>query len=150
LNPVDFLQVRSDGFAKVGHPEWGFTSFLAALKTAGLSEEVAQGGPYLIFAPTDAAFAALPKGKLDALVADTKALADLIHTHLIEGYFPTGTMGPAGQGFNRTITNMRGEQFKVTGDDSGLLINGKLIGETSVTLVANGTRVMPIGKLLLP
>ena len=27
---------------------------------------------------------------------------------------------------------------------------GKLIGETSVTLVANGTRVMPIGKLLLP
>jgi WD40 repeat protein/uncharacterized surface protein with fasciclin (FAS1) repeats len=150
LNTIDFLQVTSDGFAKVGHPESGFTSFLAALKTAGLTEELAQGGPYLIFAPTDAAFAALPKDKRDALMADPQALVDLIHTHLIEGYFPYGTMGPIGQGFNRTVTNMRGEQLKVTGDDSALFINGQSIGETSGTFVANGTRVMSVPKLLLP
>jgi uncharacterized surface protein with fasciclin (FAS1) repeats len=149
LNTVEFLQVTSDGFTEVGHPERGFASFLAALKTAGLTDELAQGGPYLVFAPTDQAFAALPKDKLDALMSDPKALADLIHAHLIEGYFPSGTMGQVSHGFNRTITNMRGEQLKVTGDDSGLLINGKLIGETGVTLVADGTRVMPVPKLLL-
>lgn len=150
LNPIDFLQVTSDGFAQVGHPELGFTSFLAALKMAGLTEELTQGGPYLLFAPTDAAFAALPKDQREALMADPQALIDLIHTHLIQGYFPYGTMGPIHQGFNRTVTNMQGEQFKVTGDDSGLLINGKAMGETSGTFVANGTRVMSVQKLLLP
>jgi transforming growth factor-beta-induced protein len=108
------------------------------------------GGPYLLFAPTDAAFAALPNDKRDALLADPKAFADLIRTHLVEGYFPYGTMGPIHEGFNRTVTNMRGEQLKMAGDDSALLINGKLIGETSGTFVANGTRVMSVPKLLLP
>ena len=44
---------------------------------------------------------------------------------------------------------MHGEQGKVTGNDSGLLINGKLIGETSVTIIANATHVMPVPRLLL-
>ena len=149
LKPVDFFQVRTDALIKVEHPEWGFSTFLQALKTAGLTDELAQGGPYLIFAPTNEAFSKLPKDKRDALLADPKALTDLIHTHLIQGYFPTGTMGPVGQGFNRTITNMRGQQLQVTGGDDALLMNGKIIGETSVTLVANGTRVMPVPRLLV-
>jgi Fasciclin domain/Domain of unknown function (DUF4397) len=149
LSLLDYLQQRNEIGAKYPGKIQTFNTFLSALKTAGLTDAITQGGPYLIFAPTDAAFAALPKEKLDALLADPKALADLIHAHLIEGYFPYGTIGPIGQGFNRTVTNMRGEQFKVTGDDSGLLINSKLIGETSGTFIANGTRMMTVSKLLL-
>lgn len=149
LSTLDFLQLQSDESTKNGGQTPAFITFLAALKAAGLTEELAQGGPYLLFAPTDAAFAALPKDKRDALLADPKALAGLINTHLITGYFPYGSMGPIGQGFSRTVTNMRGQQLKVTGNDSALRINGKLIGNTSSTFVANGTRVMSVPTLLL-
>ncbi len=82
------------------------------------------------------------------LLADPQALADLIHTHLVEGYFPYGTLGPIGQGFNRTVTNMQGQPLKVTGNDDRLSINGRLIGGTNSTYVANGTRVMSVPLLL--
>jgi hypothetical protein len=118
-NTIDFLQIRGEGFAKVGHPEWGYTTFLAALKKSGMADTLATGGPYLVFAPTDEAFAALPMGQLDALMTDPKSLGDLLRGHLVEGYLPYGTLGLPGAGFDRTLTNMRGEQLKISGDDSG-------------------------------
>jgi uncharacterized surface protein with fasciclin (FAS1) repeats len=152
LNAVDFLQVSSDGFAKVGHPEWGFATFLAALKTAGMTDQLAQGGPYLLFAPTDEAFAALPKDKRDALLADQKASAELIRAHLVEGYFPPGTLAsaPGQEGFDRTVTNMRGEQLKLAGDDGDFMVNDRILGQVSLSMVANGTRVVSVPKLVLP
>lgn len=149
LSLLDYLQQQNEIGAKYPGKIQTFNTFLSALKAAGLTDTIAQGGPYLIFVPTDAAFAALAKDKLDALLADPKALADLIHAHLIEGYFPYGTMGPVGQGFNRTVTNVQGQALKVTGNSDGLSINGKLISETSGAFVANGTRMMTVQKLLL-
>jgi hypothetical protein len=150
LNTLDFLQIRSEGFAKIGHPEWGFTTFLQALKTAGMTDMLTNGGPYLVFAPGNDAFVALPKAQFDALMADPKALGELLRSHLVEGYFPYGALGPVGRGVNRTVTNMRGEQLKLLSVDDGLSINGKPVGQATSTFVANGTRVIPIGKLLLP
>jgi WD40 repeat protein len=94
----------------------------------------------------------LPKDKLDALLADPKALADLLRGHIVEGYFPSGTMSstPGVPGFNRTVRNLRGEQLTLTGDDEGLSVNGVMTGPTQPIFVANGTRIMPFGKLLLP
>jgi hypothetical protein len=68
----DFLQLQSDFSAKYGGSMWAHSKFLAALKTAGLYDMLATGGPYLLLAPRDEAFAALPKDKLDVLVADPK------------------------------------------------------------------------------
>jgi hypothetical protein len=150
LNTLDFLQIRSEGFAKIGHPEWGFTTFLQALKTAGMTDMLTNGDPYLVFAPGNDAFAALPKAQFDALMADPKALGELLRSHLVEGYFPYGALGPVGRGVNRTVTNMRGEQLKLLSVDDGLSINGKPVGQATSTFVTNGTRVIPIGKLLLP
>jgi hypothetical protein len=95
LNTIDFLQGRSDGFAKIGHPEWGFTTFLAALKSTGMAEMLATSGPYLVFAPQNQAFETLPKEKLDALMADPKALASLVRNHIVEGYYPIGSLSRA-------------------------------------------------------
>lgn len=44
-----------------------FETLMAAVKTAGLTELLSSGGPYLLLAPTNEAFAALPKDQLDAL-----------------------------------------------------------------------------------
>ena len=111
----------------------------------------------------DDAFAALPTDKRDALLADPKALADLLLGHIVEGYYPYGSLSPASviRGFNRTVTNMRGEQLKLSGDEHGLTINGELVevaGPNFATnftsgdavLVANGVWVRGVSKVLLP
>jgi uncharacterized surface protein with fasciclin (FAS1) repeats len=134
---------RSRSFTSYG-------TFLDALERTGLDELLASGGPFLLLAPTDVAFTNLPKEQLDALLGDTEALEALLRGHIVEGYFPSGTMGPSGGGFGRTVTNLRGEQLTLTGNDEGLNINDQPIGPTGVFIVANGTRVMPINTLLLP
>jgi uncharacterized surface protein with fasciclin (FAS1) repeats len=57
---------------------------LTALKAAGLTNTL-QSGLFTVFAPTDEAFAKLPEGKLDALLADIPTLTDILKFHVVEG-----------------------------------------------------------------
>src|ERR1051326_5449667 len=50
------------------------TTLVAAVKAAGLVETLSGDGPFTVFAPTNAAFAKLPAGTLDALLADKERL----------------------------------------------------------------------------
>jgi uncharacterized surface protein with fasciclin (FAS1) repeats len=163
LAALDFLRLQSEFRATLeaqgnegNIPNTGqvasFTTFLDAIERTGLDELLSTDGPFFLLAPTDVAFDNLPKEQRDALLADPEALEALLRGHIVEGYFPAGTMGPSGggRGFGRTVTNLRGEPLALSGDDSGLIVNNKLTGPTQVTFVANGTRVMPINTLLLP
>ncbi len=61
-----------------------FTVLINALQAAGLSDVLKSEGPFTIFAPTDAAFAALPEGTLHALLADpTGALQQILLYHVV-------------------------------------------------------------------
>jgi len=51
-----------------------FSTLLAAVSTAGLADTLAGKGPYTVFAPTNDAFAKVPKATLDSLLADKTAL----------------------------------------------------------------------------
>jgi transforming growth factor-beta-induced protein len=62
-----------------------FTTLLAAAEAAGLVETLQGEGPYTVFAPTDDAFAALPEGTLDSLLADTEALKQVLLYHVVAG-----------------------------------------------------------------
>jgi uncharacterized surface protein with fasciclin (FAS1) repeats len=62
-----------------------FNTLLAALQAAGLQQELQQGGPYTVFAPTDAAFAALPPGTVEALLQDRQALRSVLLFHVVPG-----------------------------------------------------------------
>ncbi|MBN2203530.1 MAG: fasciclin domain-containing protein [Thermoleophilia bacterium] len=60
-----------------------FTTLIAALEAAGLDEALRGAGPFTVFAPTDDAFAALPAGTLDELLADPSgALTDVLSYHV--------------------------------------------------------------------
>lgn len=63
----------------------GFTTLVAAVKAAGLEETLAGKGPFTVFAPTDEAFKALPKGALDGLLADKEALKKVLLYHVVMG-----------------------------------------------------------------
>ncbi|EUJ11724.1 secreted/surface protein with fasciclin-like repeats [Methylophilaceae bacterium 11] len=58
-------------------------TLLTALQTAGLTDTLKGEGPFTVFAPSDAAFAKLPKDKLEALLKDKDALVKLLNAHIV-------------------------------------------------------------------
>jgi uncharacterized surface protein with fasciclin (FAS1) repeats len=148
LGPADFLQRFNDLSASTSGQTPTFHTFLAALQTTGLTDLLATGGPYLLFVPTDAAFAAVPEAQRQALLADPQALAAMVRAHVVSGYYPSGSLG---QGrFNRTVTNMLGAPLVLTGGDQ-LIVNGTSVaGAGDYAMVANGTRLFWTSKVLLP
>src|SRR5207344_3000630 len=60
-----------------------FSTLLTAAKAAGLVETLEGDGPFTVFAPTDEAFAALPAGTLEGLLADKEALKKVLLYHVV-------------------------------------------------------------------
>lgn len=68
----------------------GFNTLVTAVKAAGLVDVRKGEGPFTVFAPTDAAFAKLPEGALEALLADKEKLAAVLTYHLVPGRLDPG------------------------------------------------------------
>jgi uncharacterized surface protein with fasciclin (FAS1) repeats len=62
-----------------------FTTLLAAVDATGLGETLAEGGPFTVFAPSDDAFAKLPAGTVESLLADPAKLTDVLTYHVVPG-----------------------------------------------------------------
>jgi uncharacterized surface protein with fasciclin (FAS1) repeats len=62
-----------------------FTTLAVALEAAGLVEVLQGAGPFTVFAPTDEAFAKLPAGTVEALLADKEALTRVLTYHVVAG-----------------------------------------------------------------
>ena len=62
-----------------------FNTLLAAAKAAGLVDTLKGDGPFTVFAPSDEAFAKLPKGTIQALLKDTKKLRAILTYHVVSG-----------------------------------------------------------------
>lgn len=62
-----------------------FNKLAAALQAAGLVDTLKGAGPFTVFAPTDAAFAKIPKADLDALLKDKAKLTAVLTYHVVPG-----------------------------------------------------------------
>ena len=62
-----------------------FNTLVQAVQAAGLVETLKGEGPFTVFAPTDAAFAKLPKGTLEGLLADKEKLTKVLTYHVVPG-----------------------------------------------------------------
>ena len=106
---------------------------LLALDLAGLSATIADGGPYTIFAPTNAAFASLPEARLDMLMADSALLAETLKFHVVSGSLKTTDLASLS-----TLTTIQGGTIDVsTGSDGALSVEGISI-VTSDVEASNG------------
>lgn len=125
-----------------GHPTT-FTTFLKLVDKAGMREWLVKGGPYFIMVPTDEAFSKLSQPDLDALLNDPQILKAFFDAHIVDGYYPSGSLSGAvyGHAF-RNVTNRLGRTLTFTNDD----LNSQPIGPNSS--VGNGNRVQPIYTLL--
>jgi uncharacterized surface protein with fasciclin (FAS1) repeats len=153
LNAIEFLQGFSDQHGKNSDVP-SFDTFLAAVKTAGLTDLLTSGGPHLVFAPTDQAFASLPKDRLDALMADPKALGDFLRAYIVEGYYPPYTLGGDvdGDDFDPDgrVINLLGKELVLSSTNGSLSINRSIMEDVGNSMVANGGRVFLVQNLMKP
>ena len=118
-----------------------------AVIAAGLDDDLSGEGPFTVFAPTDAAFAALPAGALEGLLADpTGALADLLLYH-VAGAAALSTDLSDGQ----LVTTLQGGDVEVTIDGMGVMINNAnvivadLVADNGVVHVIDAALSLPTG-----
>jgi len=62
-----------------------FKTLVTAVKVAGLVDTLKGDGPFTVFAPTDEAFAKLPKGAIESLLKDKEKLASVLTYHVVSG-----------------------------------------------------------------
>jgi uncharacterized surface protein with fasciclin (FAS1) repeats len=91
-----------------------FSTLLAAVEAASLTETLKGDGPFTVFAPTDAAFAAIDPDALNALLADADALAAVLTYHVVPGYF-----GASEVLANDFLTTANGAQAAISLDGEG-------------------------------
>ncbi len=101
-----------------------FKTLAAALTEAGLIDTLKGPGPFTVFAPTDAAFAKIPKADLDALLKDKAKLTAVLTYHVVPGALMSkdvkAGMVKTVQGSNLNVTTAGGvmvNNAKVTGTD---------------------------------
>ena len=135
-NPPNLVQVaRSAG---------QFGTLLKAIDAADLTGTLSgQGhGPFTVFAPTDAAFAKLPPGTLESLLAHPAELRKVLLTHVVPGEYRASQVLAAG-----TLKTVNGQELTITGD-GGAKVNGVAIVATDIG-ARNGV-IHVIDAVLLP
>lgn len=90
-----------------------FSTLVTAVQAAGLVDVLKGDGPFTVFAPTDDAFAALPAGTIEALLADIDALTAILTYHVVPGMVMSGDlsdgmMAETVNGASVTIGTMNG------------------------------------------
>src|SRR5665647_615285 len=79
------LEEGNDNIVQTAVAAGQFTTLASLLDKAGLAGTLAGSGPFTVFAPTDAAFAKVPKATLDALAADPGKLKSVLLYHVVSG-----------------------------------------------------------------
>lgn len=123
----------------------GFATLVAAVEAAGLTQVLDEGGPFTVFAPTEAAFQALPEGTLDELLKpeNKEALAGILTYHVVEGRVTSD------QVVNLTsATTVQGAELAITVEDGSVFINGAQV--TTVDVEADNGIIHVIDAVLLP
>jgi uncharacterized surface protein with fasciclin (FAS1) repeats len=124
----------------VGDPN--FSTLVAAVTAADLVGALSGPGPFTVFAPTDAAFAALPAGVLDLLLADTSALTQVLLYHVVLGKAMSTDLSDGD-----TLTTLEGGTLDVSIDGT-VMINDATV--TAADVEADNGVIHVIDKVLIP
>lgn len=119
-----------------------FTTLVAAVEAAGLVETLKGEGPFTVFAPTDDAFAALPKGTVEALLADPEALAGILTYHVVAGKVMSGDLSDG-----MMAATVNGAEVTI-GTEGGVMVNDANVVAADIE-ASNGV-IHVIDKVIMP
>ena len=120
-----------------------FKTLVAAVQAAGLVSALQGKGPFTVFAPTDAAFAALPAGTVEGLLKDPKALSDILLYHVLSGAVKAESVKDG-----LSVNTLQGSPVTFSVKDGKPMINEANIVATDV-MASNGV-IHVIDKVILP
>lgn len=111
--------------AAAGSPQ--FSTLVSLVKKAGLVGALSGPGKLTVFAPTNAAFAKVPKATLDALASDKALLRSVLTYHVVKGAVPAAT-----------VLKLNGTSVKTL---NGASVTVHITGKTRKSIYVNGSKV---------
>lgn len=121
-----------------------FSTLLTALKEAGLDKTLAEKGPFTVFAPTNAAFAKVPKAALEALLKDKAQLTKVLTYHVVSGDVKAADVVKLKEAKTVEGSNIA---IEVTG---GKVMLNKTVNVTKTDIVASNGVIHVIDAVLMP
>ena len=139
------LLPSSDNIPATADKAGTFKTLLAAAKAAGLVEALSSDQPLTVFAPTDEAFAALPKGTVESLLKPENKgkLAAILKFHVVAGRVYSPEVLSKGK-----LETLDGGTLNASVEDETAMINGAKILATDID-ASNGV-IHVIGSVMLP
>ena len=132
-----FAQDIVDTAVKAGN----FKTLVTAVQAAGLVDTLKGPGPFTVFAPTDAAFAKVPKAQLDALLADKAKLAKVLTYHVVSGAVMAKDVKPG------MVKTVEGADLTLA-TAGGVTVNGAKVVAADV-MASNGV-IHAVDTVLMP
>jgi uncharacterized surface protein with fasciclin (FAS1) repeats len=120
-----------------------FTTLVTAVQEADLVDTLSSEGPFTVFAPTDDAFAALPEGLLDTVLADTDLLTQILTYHVVAGEVPAADVVTID-----SAATVQGEEVAISVNDGAVMVNDSNVVQTDIE-ASNGL-IHVIDAVLLP
>jgi uncharacterized surface protein with fasciclin (FAS1) repeats len=122
--------------------EGGFNTLAAAVKAAGLEEVLSNDGPFTVFAPTDEAFAKLPEGTVEKLLADPEQLKQILLYHVASGKVASGDVVKL-----TSAKTLNGQKVAINAKD-GVMINDATV--IAADVMADNGIIHAIDTVLIP
>jgi len=119
-----------------------FNTLVKAVEAAGLAETLKGPGPFTVFAPSDAAFAKVPKAKLDALLKDKAALAKVLTYHVVPGKVMASDVKPG------EVKTVEGGMLNINTKGGKVMVDGANVVKTDVA--ADNGVIHVIDKVMMP
>ena len=118
-----------------------FKTLATALTAAGLVDTLKGKGPFTVFAPTDAAFAKIPKADLDALLKDKAKLTAVLTYHVVPGKVMAADV-KAGK-----VKTVQGSELTIS-TTGGVMVDKAKV--TTTDIVANNGVIHVIDSVIMP
>ena len=140
-----FAQSATPNLVETAQAAGDFGTLLAAAEAAGLVETLTGEGPFTVFAPTDAAFAALPEGTVETLLKpeNKDQLANILLYHVVPGKVMSTDL----QDDMEAGTALEGETVMIDLDD-GVKVEGATV--TAADIEASNGVIHVIDSVILP
>ena len=133
------------------------TTLVAAVKAAGLVDTLKGPGPFTVFAPTNAAFGALPAGTVDSLLKPESkaALTKVLTYHVVAGKMDAAALVQAikAGGGKATLKTVSGGTLTATAMGGGVMVmdeNGHSAKVTIADVTQSNGVIHVVDKVLLP
>jgi uncharacterized surface protein with fasciclin (FAS1) repeats len=133
------------------------TTLVAAVKAAGLVDTLKGPGPFTVFAPTNAAFDALPKGTVDTLLkpANKADLTKVLTYHVVSGKLDAAALKAqiAAGGGKAMLKTVQGEELTASEMNGGIALTdskGNMAMVTTADVMQSNGVIHVIDKVLMP